>query len=340
MLGLWLLEISPRARSMLLVILAALLLTPFLVPAYVLSVLIIVLYIAYVGQAWNIMMGFAGFLSIGHSLYFGIGAYASATLFVKFGISPWLGMIVGGVLAAVAGGVIGALGFRFRITGVYFALLTIAFAEFARILFDNFAWIGGSAGYFIRVGSRDTVDLWDLRGAPVMFYYLWLAFNVGVLALCRALLSSRLGYFWLAIREDQAAAEALGIDTFRFKMIAVMLSAALTSFGGVLYAFYNNNLFPATTFSVARSIEMLLGTTIGGVGTLLGPIVGAFILTPLGETLTVLLQPLQNEGVRIDGVKQIFCGLCVVAIVVFQRRGVWPYLARKLRVEADRERAP
>jgi branched-chain amino acid transport system permease protein len=90
---------------------------------------------------------------------------------------------------------------------------------------------------------------------------------------------------------------------------------------------------------VPRSIEMLLGTTIGGVGTLLGPIVGAFILTPLGETLTVLLQPLQNHGVRIDGVKQIFYGLCVVAIVVFQPRGVWPYLARKLRVDGDRESA-
>ena len=210
MLRLSLAEIPPRGRLLLLLLLAALLAAPFVVPHYVLSVLIIVLYVAYVGQTWNIMMGFAGLLSIGHSLYFGLGAYASATLFVKYGISPWLGMIVGGVLAASAGAFIGALGFRFRISGVYFALLTIAFAEFARILFDNFAWIGGSAGYFIRVGDRDAVDLWHLRGTPVMFFYLWLGFNVAVLALCRVLLTSRLGYFWLAIREDQQAARGAG----------------------------------------------------------------------------------------------------------------------------------
>jgi len=339
MTALLLAELSPRARLLLAVTLALLLAAPLVVDSYVLSVLIIVIYIAYMGQAWNIMMGFAGLLSIGHALYFGIGAYTGATLFVKYGISPWFGMLVGGALAAAAGALIGFLGFRFRITGVYFALLTIAFAEFSRILMDNFAWIGGSAGFFIRVASRDSVDLWHLRGAPAMFYYVWLALTIGVLVLCRVLLSSRLGYFWLAIREDQEAAEALGIDAFRYKMMAVMLSAALTAFGGTIYAFYNNNLFPATTFSVQRSIEMLLGTTIGGVGTLMGPIVGAFILTPLGEGLTVLIQPFQSGGLRLDGMKQVFYGLCVVAIVVFQPRGVWPFLARRLKLRPP-ERAP
>jgi branched-chain amino acid transport system permease protein len=260
-------------------------------------------------------------------------------LYMKYGVSPWLGMLAGGALAATVGAGIGALGFRFRITGVYFALLTIAFAEFARILMDNFAYTGGSSGFFIKVGDPHAYDLWNLRGGPVMFYYLWLAFAIAALALCRLLLTSRLGYFWLAIREDQEAAQALGIDIFRYKMIAVMLSAALTSFGGVIYAFYNNNLFPATTFSVARSVEMLLGATIGGVGTLLGPIVGAFILTPLGEGLTVLLAPLQQGGLRLDGMKQIFYGLAVVAIVVFQQRGLWPWLAHVFRLEARRDKA-
>ncbi|HEX4113124.1 MAG TPA: branched-chain amino acid ABC transporter permease [Stellaceae bacterium] len=319
--------------------LALLLAAPWLVDDYVLSVLIIVLYIAYMGQAWNIMMGFAGLLSIGHALYFGIGAYTGAVLYMNFGVSPWLGMVAGGILAAVAGAIIGALGFRFRITGVYFALLTIAFAEFARILMDNFAYTGASGGFFIKLGDPHAFDLWNLRGSPVMFYYLWLAATIGVLVLCRALLSSRLGYFWLAIREDQEAAQALGIDIFRYKMGAVTLSAALTAVGGVIYAFYNNNLFPATTFSVARSIEMLLGATIGGVGTLMGPIVGAFILTPLGEVLTVLVQPLQQGGLHLDGIKQVFYGLAVVAIVVFQRRGLWPWLARIFHFEAKRDEA-
>jgi branched-chain amino acid transport system permease protein len=337
MIKVWLADISLRGQIMLLLLLGALLLAPLFVDAYVLSVLILVLSGAYLGQAWNIMMGFAGQLSLGHALYFGAGSYVSAALFVKFGVSPWVSMIGGGIVAAAAGAFIGALGFRFRIGGVYFALLTIAFAEFSRILMDHLSWTGGSAGYFIKVENRNVIDLWTLRGPPMMFYYIWLAFAAGVLVLCRALLSSRLGHFWLAIREDSDAAEALGIDTFRYKMIAVMLSAALTSFGGVIYAFYNNNLFPSSIFSVGRSIDMLLSPTIGGVGTLMGPIVGAFILTPLGELLTVLIEPFKGGNLRLAGIKQVFYGLSVVAIVVFQTRGVWPYLARKLRVERSEE---
>lgn len=336
----WLSAIPSRARFVLGAVLILLLAAPWLVGDYALSVLIIVLYIAYMGQAWNIMMGFAGLLSIGHALYFGIGAYTAAVLYMNFGVSPWFGMIAGGALAALAGAIIGALGFRFRITGVYFALLTLAFAEFARILMDNFTYAGASGGFFIKLGNPRAIDLWNLHGPPVMFYYLWLAFGIGVLVLCRALLSSRFGYFWLAIREDQEAAQALGINIFRYKMGAVMLSAVLTSIGGVIYAFYNNNLFPATTFNVARSVEMLLGTTIGGVGTLLGPIVGAFILTPLGEGLTVLVQPLQQSGLHLDGIKQIFYGLAVIAIVMFQRRGLWPWLAQILRLEPRQNETP
>jgi branched-chain amino acid transport system permease protein len=333
MTKLWLAEIPPRGRLYLAALLAVLLAAPLVVDGYTLSVLILVFYFAYLGQAWNIMMGFAGQLSLGHALYFGLGAYASAALYVHFGVSPWLGMLAGGAVAAAMGAVIGALGFRFKIGGVYFAILTIAFAEFTRILFDHFLWVGGSGGFFLPVSGRSSNDLLGLRGSPAMFYYVWLAFTIGALILCRALLSSRLGYFWLAIREDQEAAQALGIDTFRYKIFAVMLSAALTAFGGVLYAFYNNNLFPSAIFSISRSIDMLLGAIIGGVGTLMGPIIGAFILTPLGESLTVLLEPLRDLGVKLDGIKQVFYGLCVVLIVVFQRRGVWPWLWRKLRLD-------
>lgn len=329
----WLSDIPPRGRWLLAGLLLALLAAPLAVNDYVLSVLILVLYFAYLGQAWNIMMGFAGQLSLGHALYFGLGAYASAALYAKYGISPWFGMVVGAALAAVAGAFIGSLGFRFRIGGVYFAVLTIAFAEFTRILFDHIDWLGGTAGFFLPVKNRAGNDLWTLRGAPAMFYYVWLVGAVGVLVLCRAVLSSRLGYYWLAIREDETAAQALGIGTFRYKILAVMLSAALTACGGVVYAFYYNTLFPEPIFSIGRSIDMLLGAVTGGVGTMMGPIVGAFILTPLGEALTVALAPLQGV-LRLDGLKEVFYGLCVVLIVVFQRHGVWPYLARRLGLRA------
>jgi branched-chain amino acid transport system permease protein len=325
--------IPPHGRAAVALVALALLAAPFVVNPYLLSVLIVVLSFAYLGQAWNIMMGFAGQLSLGHALYFGLGAYVSATLYVKFGLSPWLGMIVAVIVAALAGAAIGALGFRFGIRGVYFALLTIAFAEFTRILFDHFTYVGGTAGLFIPVADRSIVDLWNLRGPPKMFYYVWLGATIAVLLLCRVLLESRLGYYWLAIREDQDAAQALGIDTFRYKLVAVMLSAALTAIGGVFNAFYYNTLFPEALFSVHRSIEMLLGAIIGGVGTLIGPILGAFILTPLGEALTNLIEYANLGRFKIDGIKQVFYGLCVVLIVLFQRRGVWPWLARALRLD-------
>jgi branched-chain amino acid transport system permease protein len=326
---------SHRGLFLLSGLVIALAAAPLFVSPYILSVLTLALYFAYMGQAWNIMMGFAGLLSLGHSLYFGIGAYTSAALFTFFGVPPWLGMIAGAILAAAAGAFIGFLSFRFRVGGVYFAILTIAFAEFARIAMDHLSWTGGSAGFFIHVANRTTSDLWQLRGGPVMFYYVWLALTVLLLFACRMLVSSRTGHFWLAIREDEDAAQALGIDVVRYKLSAIMLSAAVTAAGGVVYAFYNNNLFPASTFSVPRSIEMLLGTVAGGVGTLMGPIVGAFILTPLGEILTVLVEPFKSGGLKLDGIKQVFYGVCVVAIVIVHRHGIWPVIARKLNLSRN-----
>lgn len=299
-----------------------------------LSVLIIVLYFAYVGQAWNVMIGFAGLLSLGHALFVGIGAYASAALFVHFGVGPWLGVFVAIALSVLVGCLIGYLGFRFSIGGVYFALLTIAFAEFTLIVIDHTRWLGSTEGLFLPVSNRETVDLLNLRGSPVMFYYVILAMAASALVLCRVLLNSRLGYYWRAIREDQDAAEASGIHLFRYKMIAVMISSGLTGIGGVWYAFYYNNLFPETTFSTGKSIELILGTVVGGVGTLFGPIIGAFLLTPLGETLTVL-----TAGFKIDGIKQFFWGVCVAVIVLFRPSGVWPWMSTLLKLDGRRDGA-
>jgi len=315
-----------RALIALGVFLALLLVAPWLVNAYVLSILVVVLYFAYAGQAWNIMMGFAGQLSLGHSLYVGLGAYAAAMMFTKFGFNPWVGLLVAVLATTAMGAIIGFLAFRFGIGGVYFAILTIAFAEFTRIGFDHWTWLGGSGGLFLPVSNLSSSDLLNLRGAPVMFYYVMLGMCVAALAFCRVLLASRLGYYWQAIRENEEAAAALGINVFRYKMIAVMLSAAMTAFAGVFYAFYYNNLFPEQIFSMGRSIELILGPIIGGLGTLFGPIVGAFVLTPLADGLTELLQ---WAGVEVPGVKQVFYGFCLLLVVVFLPNGIWPVLARR-----------
>ncbi len=185
--------VSRPAWILLLAMLAAFLIAPAFVNDYLLTILILILYFAYTAQAWNIMMGFAGQLSLGHALYVGLGAYTTAALYVHFGLAPWIGLPVAIVVSAAVGAFIGFLAFRFRVAGVYFAILTIAFAEFARIGFDHWTWVGGSSGLFLPVANYTVSDLWNLRGKPVMFYYMMLAFTVGALVLCHVLLRSRVG---------------------------------------------------------------------------------------------------------------------------------------------------
>jgi branched-chain amino acid transport system permease protein len=220
--------VQRRSLVLLALVLAGLLAAPWLANDYLLTILIIILYFAYTGQAWNVMMGFAGQLSLGHALYVGLGGYATAALYVHFGIGPWVGLPAAVAIAVAVGALIGFLAFRFGVGGVYFAILTIAFAEFARIGFDHFRWVGGSSGFFLPVANYTRNDLWNLRGNPTMFYYLMLALTVAAFVLCHLLLKSRIGYYWLAIREDEEAARSLGINTFRYKMIAVVISAGMT----------------------------------------------------------------------------------------------------------------
>ena len=257
----------------------------------------------------------------------GLGAYAAAALYVHFGIAPWIGLAAAIALAVACGAVIGFLAFRFGVAGVYFAILTIAFAEFARIGFDHFGWVGASSGFFLPVANYARNDLWTLRGNPTMFYYVMLVLTAAAFVLCRILLKSRIGYYWQAIREDEAAARSLGIDTFRYKMYAVIISAGMTSVAGVFFAFYYNNLFPEQVFHISRSIEMILGPIIGGIGTLFGPLIGAFLLTGLSETMLELLGKL---GLDVPGAKQVFYGICLLLVVIVLPEGVWPWLARKL----------
>ena len=316
-----------KARLALGALAASLIALPYFSGNYVLSLATLALYFAFTGQAWNVMMGFAGQLSLGHSLYVGLGAYAAAALFVKLGIGPWAGLWLAMALCVAAGAVIGLLAFRFGISGVYFALLTIAFAEFTRIGFDHIGWLGGPGGLFLKVGQRTSWDLANLRGTPAMFYYVMLALTAGAFALCAWLLKSRAGYYWQAIREDEGAARALGINTFRWKLLAVAISAAMTSLAGVFFAFYYNNLFPEQIFHISQSIEIILGPIVGGVGTLFGPILAAPLLLTLADSLTNLVAAM---GLDIPGVKQVFYGVILLLVIMFLPNGIWPPIAKRL----------
>ncbi|RZI46739.1 branched-chain amino acid ABC transporter permease [Candidatus Finniella inopinata] len=298
-------------------IFAILLLTaPYYCDAYVLSVLILAFYTAYVGQAWNLLLGFAGQLSFGHALYAGVGSYLAAGLFLQFGWSPWLTALPIMGLSGLLGASIGFLGFRFGVQGVYFTLLTIAFAECGRVIFDHWSLFGGAAGLFLPI---DTVsNFWHLRGSISLFYYLFLGLVVAGFAVSWLFLKTRLGYFSQATRENEQAAQALGISTFWVKVKVMGLSASLTSLGGIFYAFYQNTLFPDQTLALSRSIELAMGTIVGGVGTLMGPIVGALILVPLGEVIQYV------SGEEIVGIKNIFYGFCLLGIIMYIPKGIVP----------------
>ncbi|HLX79476.1 MAG TPA: branched-chain amino acid ABC transporter permease [Burkholderiales bacterium] len=318
---------TTQAKGLLAVLGVFLLALPQIVNPYILSLATLILYLAYTGQAWNVMMGFAGQLSLGHSLYVGVGAYASAALFVHYGIGPWLGLWISILLCMALGAAIGFLAFRFGISGVYFALLTIAFCEFTRIGFDHLQWTGGSGGLFLKVAQRDQIDLASFRGPPAMYYYAMLVLTVSALIFCSFLLKSKAGYYWQAIRENEEAAQALGINTFRWKLLAVVISSAMTAVSGVFFAFYYNNLFPEQIFNISRSIEIILGPIIGGIGTLFGPILGAAALTIAAESITEILGAL---GWEIPGIKQVFYGIVMLLVIMFLPNGIWPPLARKL----------
>ena len=320
---------NPRAAYLLAALSAFLLVLPLIANSYFLSLATLILYLAYAGQGWNLMMGFAGQLSLGHALYLGVGAYSAAAVYSHFGIGPWAGLWLSVVLCVALAASLGFLAFRYGVSGVYFTLLTIAFAEFTRIGFEHFDWVGGSGGLFLKVTQRDQIDIVNLRGTPVMFYYVILALAAAAFVVCAVLLRSRPGYYWQAIREDEAAAAALGINTFRWKILAIIISGAMTSLAGVFWAFYYNNVFPEQVFNIGRSIEIILGPIIGGIGTLAGPLIGAALLTVLADGTTELVTAL---GWDIPGLKHLLYGVILFAVVSLLPHGVWPLLAQKLGI--------
>jgi branched-chain amino acid transport system permease protein len=289
------------AAAVFLVVLA---LVPAIADDFQLSVLALVFLFAYVGIAWNLMMGFVGQLSLGHALYFGIGAYTVAVLAVKYDITPWLGMPVAFVLAAVVAALVGALGFRFAVHGVYFALLTIAFAEFTRIAFEHWDFVGKTGGLFLRALGADNNPLISLRGGAKFFYYALLVTMVLGWALSALLVSSRVGYCWRAIREDEDAARAIGVPALRMKVAAAAVSGGLTGIGGGWFGLMGGSLFPESVLGMRMSIDVIVAPIVGGLGSLCGPILGAFVIVPVNELSKELAQHFNVNGLNflINGV--------------------------------------
>ncbi|MCI0547402.1 MAG: branched-chain amino acid ABC transporter permease [Candidatus Rokubacteria bacterium] len=295
---------------------------PAVLGSYAITVFILIFFYAYLGQAWNIVGGYAGQLSAGHAAFVGIGGYTAAMLSLGAGVSPWLGMFAGGALAALLGAVIGYLGFRFGLRGFYFVLLTVAFAEICRIAALNTDAIGGALGLYITfTGDPRQFQFQDNRA----YYYVALALLAAATAITAAIERRRFGVYLIAIREDESACEALGIDTFRVKLLAMVVSSFLTGVGGTFYAFYLFSLQPNAVFGIPLSVEIIIRPIVGGAGTVLGPILGSFILTPLGELSRWYFATGNWSGMHL-----IAYGVLLIAVVLFLPQGAYPALRRWL----------
>ena len=302
---------------------AVALLLPALLGPYALAIAINVLFFAYLGQAWNLIGGYAGQLSAGHAVFVGVGGYATAVLAAETGLTPWIGMFVGGALAAALGAVIGYLGFRFRLRGFYFVLLTVAFAEVCRIIVTNWERVGGAVGFYITfTGDPRRLSFQDDRA----WYYIALVLLIVATSIVWTVEHRRFGIYLTAIRDDETASEALGVDTLRYKVLAMMLSSFLTGLAGAFYAYRYSSLQPNAVFGIPLSVEIIIRPIVGGAGTLAGPIVGSIILTPLGE----LSRALFGQG-GWHGAHLVLYGLLLVAVVLFVPQGIVPWLRHVVR---------
>ncbi len=288
--------------------------------AFFLDTLILILVWGALSAAWNVASGYAGQVSLGHSAFFGIGAYSAALLSTRWNQSPWLGMLAGVIASIAAGFVIGYLSNRLK--GPYFALSTIAFSQVLLIVASRWrGFTSGSEG--IPVPFRP--GFWTLGLGHFAWVYVALGLALGLYAIEVYLERSRIGYQLAGVREDEDAAEALGIASRRLKVGAVTASAALTSIGGTLWAQYIGFVDPFYVFSVDLSIRFALNTIIGGMGTALGPYLGSILITSLETYLRATFSGMKTG---FTGIYLIIYGAILIVVVRVAPEGLAGLLAR------------
>ena len=288
-----------------------------------LDVLTLIFFTAYIGQSWNILGGYAGQFSFGGVMFFGTGAYTSSILLTSFGVPPIIGIFAAIFMGAFLGLIVGYLSFRSGLRGSYFALITLAFAELLRVLANSVEFTGGGVGLFLTYAP----GLHNLQfNSPTGFYYFSLVLLVISLAIAMWLERSRFGAQLVAILENEDAAEALGIDTLKCKVYAIMIMGGMGGAAGTFYAQKYLYIDPPISYSIALSVEMLLVTIVGGMGTVFGPLVGSFFLHIVNE--------FARHFIDTPGVSLIVYGFILILIISFLPNGLVG-LFRKKRKKKD-----
>jgi branched-chain amino acid transport system permease protein len=292
---------------------------------YVQNIMVLTLMYAALSQSWNILSGYCGQISLGHALYFGLGAYTTAILFTKFGVLPWFGMLAGGVLSGL---IAMALGYPcFRLRGHYYVIATIVIAETALLLFLNWDWAGAATGIDIPVRG-DSWARFQFARSKLPYFYFALVLACITWLVTWALEDSKWGYWWRAVKDNPDAAESLGVVVFHSKMAAAAISAFFTAVGGAFYAQFVSYIDPDSVMSFQFSLLMALPAVLGGIGTLWGPALGAAILIPLSELTRSYM------GGSGKGIDLILYGTLIVLIALARPEGLVNLFTRRRRADA------
>lgn len=297
-----------------LLLLISLIVLPLLVKhAYFMHVMIMIFMYAIVAEAWNILGGYTGQISLGNAMFFGVGAYTSSVLLINFGVNPWIGMILGGICAIILAILIGFPVFRLR--SHYFVIATLAAGEIIMAIFLNWDYVKGATGLELPLmedSLKEMTFLYNKNG----FYYITLAILTIVVILLYLLTKSKFGYYFKTIKEEEDAARSIGIDTTVYKLVAISITAFFTAIAGTVYAQYLLYIDPAMVFPTSLSVKFVLVAALGGSGTVFGPVLGAFILIPISEMTRVFF------GGGGQGIDLLFYGALIVIVALFKPDGL------------------
>ncbi|WP_420042591.1 branched-chain amino acid ABC transporter permease [Bordetella genomosp. 9] len=301
---------APLAAAVVLAVLFAL--VPFFVTdQFTIQVLLLVLLFGALGAAWNLVGGFLGRISFGHGVFVGVGAYTTILLLQHLELTPLVGIPAGALVSAVLAWIVG--GPTLRLSGHYFAMATIALLQIGLLLMVNWDWAGGAVGIEAPIGDSALMLLFRTK-VP----YYWIAVGLALVTFLATyfLVHSRTGFYWRAINGDEAAARSLGVPADRYKMLAFVLSAAITGAWGGFFAMYVGFIDPESMFSLTLSVQVVLVAILGGVGTLVGPWIGAAVLLPLSEGTRVLWG---SSGMGLD---LLVFGLAILLVTMFLPGGL------------------
>ncbi|WP_441244500.1 branched-chain amino acid ABC transporter permease [Tardiphaga sp. 768_D3_N2_1] len=293
---------------------------PFVLSSYYVHILTLALVYVALASSWNIVGGMAGQISLAHSLFIGIGSMFSAALLLKLGINMWLGLVISAVISGILGAVIAWIDFRFQLGHLSFVLITLAFAEMGSIMVEGWDFLGGASGLLL---PKDTGNFlaFQFGGGHGAFWMM-----LGLAAICVlvnvAILNSPLGYYLRTIRDNEKAAQAIGVNILRYKITAMVISAMLASVVGTAYVRYLTFADPYLLISPVITIEIVLFATVGGLGRAYGPALGALLLVPLGEILRGKL------GSTLPGLHYFIYGIVVISVILVTPRGLLPLFER------------